>query len=567
MGYRGKRLGAVLGLLAGAALVSGTAWAGVKVITSSADFAAGVLDGAVIVNGQIQLGSVGSTFPVLWVSNAGEDSVSKIDTRTNKEVARYKTSFDSGLHGAYSGPAPSRTTVDTDGNVFVLNRHFDGRPAVLLKILASGGIDRNGNGVIDTSSDVNNNGQIDPSEVIQMVDANGDGRIDPGDIMDERVAWAVEVGVPGGIGRAACIGTDGHVWVGLYSQQAFYKVNSGTGAVMSGPHGVDWTPYGCAVDRNGILYSATLGSGYGRLDTNNPVDQRLVGIGGTYGIAIGNGKVYLGGNCAYYEVDAATEANVFRNGVCNSGLSVDINGDVVAGYQFAAKYSKVDGSEIWQNSTNPASYAVGVVADGDGHVWQVDFSNNRVTKFDGATGAFLAEVPVGSQPYTYSDATGIAARTQTTQTGFWSIELDAGANGAKWYKVCWDATVPAGGTASTESKASDTQGGLNNVNFQARANCAPLEQQGRFLLLRAKMQAGSDGSTPAFQKIAVLTKPCDVNNDGVVDKRDIALITAALNTNASGFADPRDADGNGRINVLDVRACTQQCTRAGCAIN
>ena len=81
------------------------------------------------------------------------------------------------------------------------------------------------------------------------------------------------------------------------------------------------------------------------------------------------------------------------------------------------------------------------------------------------------------------------------------------------------------------------------------------------------MQAGTDGSSPAFRQIAALTKPCDVNNDGAVDKRDIALIASALNTNASSFADPRDADGNGRINVLDVRACTQQCTRAGCAIN
>lgn len=567
MGYSGKRLSGVLAVLAGAALAMGSAWAGTKVITSDADFGAGNRDGVVIINGQIQLGTVGSTFPVLWVSNAGEDSVSKIDTRTNKEIARYKTWFDLGLHGAYDGPAPSRTTVDTDGNVFVLNRHFDGRKAVLLKILASGGIDRNGNGRIDTSADTDGNGQIDPAEIMQMVDVNGNGKIDPEDLTDERVAWAVEVGNAGGIGRAACIGTDGNVWVGLYSQQAFYKVNGATGAIMSGPHAVNWTPYGCAVDRNGILYSATLGSGYGRFDTNNPVDQRLVNVGSTYGIAIGNGKVYLGGNCAYHEVDAATEASVYRNGVCNSGISVDVNGDVVTGYQTAAKYSKVDGHEIWQNSSNPASYAVGVVADGDGNVWQVDFSNNRVTKFDGVTGAFMAEVPVGSQPYTYSDATGIAARTQTTQTGFWSIELDAGVNGAKWYKVCWQATVPAGGLATTESKTSDTQGGLVNVNFQPRTNCQPLEQQGRFLLLRAKLQAGTDGSSPAFQQIAAVTKPCDVNGDGVVDKRDLALITSALNTNASGFADPRDADGNGRINVLDLRACTQQCTRAGCAIN
>lgn len=549
------------------AATMGTAMAGTKVFTSDADFGQGALDGTVIGGGNLTLGSVGSTFPVLWVANAGEDTVSKIDTRLNKEVARYRTWFNIGTHGAYSGPAPSRTTVDTDGNVFVLNRHFDNRRALLVKILATGGIDRNGNGVIDTSTDVNGNGSVTGTEVLPLVDTNGNGAIDPGEIQDERIAWAVPVGNVGGIGRASCIGTDGNVWVGLYSQRAFYKVNAGTGATMSGPHAVNWTPYGCAVDRNGILYSATLGTGYGRMDTNNPSNQRLVSIGSTYGIAIGNGKVYLGGNCAYYEVDAAAETSVFRNGVCNAGLSVDINGDVVTGTGNAAKYSKTTGAEVWRNTSNPASYAVGVVADGDGNVWQVDYSNNRVTKFNGATGAFMAQLPVGTLPYTYSDATGIAARTQTTPSGFWSVILDGGAANAKWYKICWQAQVPAGAAAGSETRADNNQGNLGNKNFEARGNCTPLVQEGRYLELRAKLTAAADGGSPVMGQIAAQTRPCDVDGDNDVDQRDLNAINAALNTNASNFSDARDANSDGKINVLDVRACTQQCTRAGCASN
>lgn len=558
-----KALTAALALAA----TMGTAMAGTKVFTSDGDFQQGALDGVVIGGGNLTLGSVGSTFPVLWVANAGEDTVSKIDTRLNKEVARYRTWFNVGTHGAYSGPAPSRTTVDTDGNVFVLNRHFDGRRAVLIKILATGGIDRNGNGVIDTSTDVNGNGSVTGAEVIPLVDTNGNGVIDANEITDERVAWAVPVGNANGLGRAACIGTDGNVWVGLYSQRAFYKINGATGATMSGPHAVNWTPYGCAVDRNGILYSATLGSGYGRMDTNNPTNQRLVNIGSTYGIAIGNGKVYLGGNCSYYEVDAATESSVYRNGVCNAGLSVDINGDVITGSSNAAKYSKANGSELWRNVSNPASYAVGVVADGDGNVWQVDYSNNRVTKFNGATGAFMAQLPVGSFPYTYSDATGIAARTQTTPSGFWSVILDGGANNAKWYKICWQAQVPAGAAAGSESRADNNSANLGNKNFEQRGNCTPLVQEGRYLELRAKLTAAADGGSPVMGQIAAQTRPCDVDGDGDVDQADLNAINAALNSNASNFSDARDANGDGKINVLDVRACTQQCTRAGCAAN
>jgi beta-lactam-binding protein with PASTA domain len=60
---------------------------------------------------------------------------------------------------------------------------------------------------------------------------------------------------------------------------------------------------------------------------------------------------------------------------------------------------------------------------------------------------------------------------------------------------------------------------------------------------------------------------CDVNGDGQIDSRDIALIDAVLNTPAAGPYDPRDADHNGVINILDARKCVTVCTHAGCAIN
>jgi Dockerin type I domain len=59
-------------------------------------------------------------------------------------------------------------------------------------------------------------------------------------------------------------------------------------------------------------------------------------------------------------------------------------------------------------------------------------------------------------------------------------------------------------------------------------------------------------------------KACDVNGDGQIDKNDVTLITAAVNTPASGPNDPRDADRNGVINALDARKCVTLCTNAGC---
>jgi outer membrane protein assembly factor BamB len=62
-----------------------------------------------------------------------------------------------------------------------------------------------------------------------------------------------------------------------------------------------------------------------------------------------------------------------------------------------------------------------------------------------------------------------------------------------------------------------------------------------------------------------LSKVCDVDGNGIVDQVDIQLIADARGTPASGPNDPRDADHDGMITVLDDRQCTLQCTYTLCA--
>ena len=58
---------------------------------------------------------------------------------------------------------------------------------------------------------------------------------------------------------------------------------------------------------------------------------------------------------------------------------------------------------------------------------------------------------------------------------------------------------------------------------------------------------------------------CDVDGDRDVDVFDINAILRALGRKASGPADPRDADGNLRITLVDAFRCTAKCTRRRCA--
>ncbi len=68
-----------------------------------------------------------------------------------------------------------------------------------------------------------------------------------------------------------------------------------------------------------------------------------------------------------------------------------------------------------------------------------------------------------------------------------------------------------------------------------------------------------------ISSVSVQAAVCDADADGDVDRNDIRLIFAARNTPANGPDDPRDADGNGFINVLDGRRCTLNCSFTNCA--
>ena len=509
----------VIGVAAAIFLLRGSAVADVMTWTSDADFDLGAFQG---VNhddpdhDQLQLDATGTTFPLMWIANAGEDTVSKIDTNTGLELARYRTWFAPGfLHGAWTGPAPSRTAVDSDGNVYVANRHFDGRMPEVMKILNTGGIDRNGNGVIDTSVDLDSSGIIEAGEIIDLIDTDGDNIVDPDEILDERIAWIVQVGDAGQLGRSLCIDTGGDIWVGTYFNSQYYRISAADGSLLAGPvtlSGIN--PYGCLVDRSGTLWSASLSNKLGEVNTNT---DTAVGVkthtGSDYGIALGNGMVYqaCSSGCTYIQHDPV--GNTFTTPAAISigalGISVDGNGDIFVGNTGGGmnKFAP-DGSLIW---TSPAQVGTGevrgVVADSNGDVWAVHRANNNISKYQGSDGAALGVFPVGEAPYTYSDATGIGALTVTTPTGFWTVIHDSGSVTTDWGTVSWTDFVPEGGTLEVKVRVADTEGGLPGENFDPVSDGVPFTATGRFIEIQVKFIANEGGDSPILFDIDVEFAP------------------------------------------------------------
>lgn len=80
-------------------------------------------------------------FSYIWIANSKEGTVSKINTRTMEEEARYKT-------GPGLDPNPSRTSVNLVADVAVVNRSGS---VIKINVRTEECKDKNGNGTIETS--------------------------------------------------------------------------------------------------------------------------------------------------------------------------------------------------------------------------------------------------------------------------------------------------------------------------------------------------------------------------------------------------------------------------------
>ncbi len=625
-------------MAAALALICGGAAANTVTYTFDNQFDLGILQNVnhnAPNNNQLQLNVIGGGFPILWIANAGEHTLSKFDTTQQgvkpggspgREVARYYTWFSNQAptNYAWSGPAPSRTAVDIEGNAYVLNRHFDGRSPLLFKILANGFIDRNGNGVVDSSSDTNNDGIIQASEMKPLLDDGKAGEVPTNagnnvincplsapftgcEIQDERVAWATRVpdGTPafplrnGQLGRSLCIGTDGNLWVGLYSDLAYYKVSGVDGHTIAGPVAVpNVTPYGCLIDKDGTLWSAGLNGYLGKITNTqgNTVASYTASshyhgnFGSNYGIALGKDAgdghtlIYLGGtNYSYLKFDSATNLFSVPAALYTSslGVNVDGGGNIVV--------SKSNGGIIKFNPSGGLIYNVnaqagtatdtrGVMPDANNDIWQVHLGTSKISKFQGTTegvapnqiqgGTALGVLPSGNSPYTYSDASGFASANITASTGTWNVIQDGGAPNTAWGTVGWNATVPTGASVGIKVRSANSTAALQGQPFVDVANGTPFSGVGQYIEAQVRLTASPQGLSPVVQDVTIADistgNKCDVDQDGDVDINDINLIRAGIGKTPTAN-DPRDANSDGKITINDVRACTLKCTNTNCA--
>lgn len=282
---------------------------------------------------------------------------------------------------------PSRTAVDFNGDMWVANRAFGHQPSVT-KIAGdpSRCIDRNKNGKIDTSSDLNNDGII-------TTDCNGDGLPDSGTtacanglahefygLEDECILFTVNYGDVDTYGRPlalsppenneqGAIQTSSNAWVGTWKNGMFYRVNGDTGLIektvkIADQGGVVSNPYGAVVDQYGILWAPN----EGRLelfyfDTKDPAQQGMVsaaGVAGSgfYGIAV-DGYVVPGESKARQQIwlGEVGSSGAYRYRPVRDGGFAGLAGGTWARAAFEGDGAVAQGRGIGVDNRKPTSYA------------------------------------------------------------------------------------------------------------------------------------------------------------------------------------------------------------------
>jgi len=344
-------------------------------------------------------------FGFLWVPNSGGgNSVSKVNVSDAHEIGRYYTS---NVYGD-----PSRTAIDGKGNVWVGNRQLN--TLVKIGLLENGQcVDRNGNGKIETSRDLNGNGVIDSDEILPY------GQ-DECFLKEVRLEYPDVRDVGGGNGvRAVCVDKNNNVYAGMFGLQKIYYISE-DGNVLKSWYLPDYVgnchPYGCIVDKDGYVWISCIS------------DYKLV----RYDPSSGNWNYYYAGYYVYGIAPCYREDCIVFNSWESSkltkvnsktlqtiwaldkwelyqgrGVIVDEDENIYAVssyYNQVYKYDK-NGNFIVQDGSSVCQTPTGVGIDKFGRVW-VTCMNGCVVAFDKDRLNVLMYNCFGTGHYTYSDFSG-----------------------------------------------------------------------------------------------------------------------------------------------------------------
>jgi streptogramin lyase len=482
------------------------------VYTLDADFEKGTLVGLEYqtVHDQLQLSREAITLPFIWVPNSNEGTVSKVDTRTGRELGRYRTSPSAGLG---SNSQPSRTTVDQQGNCWVANRQNG--TVVKIGLYENGQyMDRNGNGIIETSQDLNGDGDITGSELLpwgkdecvlyEIVLIPGfEETFTPGTYAN---AYVNDYWNPGP--RGIAVDAKGNVWAGTYTTKKFYYLDGATAQILQ-TNDVNYTVYGALIDANGVLW----GAGQNQVLRFDPASNSITNIElghMAYGLGLDRSNhLFVAGwtGVRLSRINVVTGVKEWTvPGINESrGVAVTDDGDVWVANSAPGTVARWSNDGVLKTTIAVGSAPTGVSVDAAGKVWVVNNGDEYIKRIDPATDAVdLSKRIVGGTHYGYSDMTGIIARTATTRFGRWTVIHNSKLHETPWGTVSWHSFDPTGTSVKVRARSSDDQKVWSL--WEKVINGVPLNSTppGKYLQVEVTLQVTSGEVSPILYDLTIV---------------------------------------------------------------
>jgi streptogramin lyase len=468
----------------------------------------------------------------LWVPNTNESTLSKWDARTRTELARYRVGIAAGECAGRccwvnNCNMPSRTVVDGRGDAYVASRGFMMQGTVS-KIAARRRdcVDRNGNGMIDTSTG--------PANVLPFNE-------------DECVLWTANVGPLGAVLRSLAIdrgsedNPNGTPWVGAcesitgLNNAGLFQLDPRTGAVLRAVD-FDRCAYGAVVTPDGTLWQHSHSRGLTPVNPYSGIVGTFVPLpttfarGGcvtSYGVTADmQGRLWLSGSaCADVlgydpRSRAWTRVELRSRGATAAGLgiTVDSTGRVwvpaagspprvfswdaeafVRGSTIAARDVSV--IELTSAGAGWTPSAIGV--DRGGALWVASYTlPSPLVRVDLGTSA-VERIDGPNRVYTYTDFTG-GVRRLLLGSATHNEVIDTQCVAPQYAELRWRAETPPGTSLSFSMRVANSESALATAPVVAVAtvpsDVAPAD-------LTARLRAEGIENPGRFARISIAFTP------------------------------------------------------------
>ena len=347
----------------------------------------------------------------IWIPSTSDGWVSKINTRTMTEEARYFTGPDGGVESV------SRTAVSGDGRFVVVNARGSGRSTAVAANVEDCN-DANVDGMITTSTGP---GDIKPwgtDECIAwtLVHAGWDGNQTHG---PRGISWTA-----GEWSEAMCAFINPKVWLGYLANDGtahMVRLDGPTGAIeqdllVPGWDGSGYAPYGGALDPLQRPWFTGLRGELARVEVAaNPITVTRFSQPfeiQSYGMTVDpDGNPWLGGcsgPVSTYDVNSGQWISIPGTNACHRGMAVDHDFHVWVASNGPCGLVEIDGKTrtlVAQHQLAQCSTPIGVSVDVAGYVWLVD-QEGWAWKIDTKNVPAMQMMMVPGSHYVYSDMTG-----------------------------------------------------------------------------------------------------------------------------------------------------------------